>query len=342
MRSYLPRTSICSTIDYMFQTLIVQPIYNILVVVYGLIPGHDLGISLIIFTLLIRLLMWPLLKKQLNQSRVIRDLQPELKKIKKAAAGDKQVEGRMMMELYKEKGISPFGTIGLTLVQLPIFIGVFQAARLLTEDIARLDTFTYSFVHNIPHITQVIEDPTLFNYVSFGFIDLSRRAISGESFYLPLIVLALTATGFAFFQVKQMMPEQKDKKKLRDILKSSSETGKQPEQEDMAAAMSSSMTYIMPILTLMFGLFTQGAMVMYLFASSAIAIVQQSIIFKQDTDEMGDIAEVVSVKKKKTTDETPAVKVSKGKVVTKTKIIAPSTEKSTPKKSPKKAKKRKK
>lgn len=309
----------------MFNTLIVQPIYNILVAVYGLLPGHDLGISLIIFTILIRLLLWPLLKKQLHQSKIMRDLQPELKKIKKAAAGDKQVEGRMMMELYKEKGISPFGTIGLTLVQLPIFLGVFQAARLLTENMDKLETFTYSFVRNIPHIAHVIEDNSLFNYTSFGFIDLSKRAVSEGVLYLPLVALALIATAVSYFQVKQMLPEQKDKKRLRDILKSSNSTGKQPEQEDVAAAMSSGMTYIMPILTLMFGLFTQGAMVMYLFASSVIAVMQQSLIFKKDAEEMEDVAEVVSVKKQPEDSAVPSEKTTKSGVVTKTRIIAPTS-----------------
>lgn len=324
----------------MFQTLIVQPIYNILVAVYGLLPGHDLGISLIIFTVLIRLLLWPLLKKQLHQSKIMRDLQPELKKIKKAAAGDKQTEGRMMMELYKEKGISPFGTIGLTLVQLPIFLGVFQAARLLTENIDKLETFTYSFVRDIPHIAHVVADHSLFNYTSFGFVDLSKRAIAEGAFYWPLIALALISTALSFYQVKQILPEQKEKKKLRDVLRGASETGKQPEQEDVAAAMTGGMTYIMPVLTLLFGLFTQGAMVMYLFASSAIAIVQQTIIFKKDTDEMEDAVEVVSVKKH---SAAPESKVTKGKVVTKTRIIAPSTATSSvaPKKANKKSKRKK-
>jgi YidC/Oxa1 family membrane protein insertase len=323
----------------MFQTLIVQPIYNILVAVYGLLPGHDLGISLIIFTVLIRLLLWPLLKKQLHQSKVMRDLQPELKKIKKAAAGDKQAEGRMMMELYKEKGISPFGTIGLTLIQLPIFIGVFQAARLLTENIEKLETLTYSFVRDIPHITHVIADHSLFNYTSFGFIDLSKRAIAEGVFYWPLIVLALVSTALSFYQVRQILPEQKEKKRLRDVLKTAGETGKQPEQEDISAAMSSGMTYIMPILTLLFGLFTEGAMVMYLFASSAIAIVQQTLIFRKDTDEMENTAEVVAVKKQPESAAPTAEKVTKGRVVTKTRIISPTTGASSQSNTTKKSKK---
>jgi YidC/Oxa1 family membrane protein insertase len=330
-------------ISYMFQTFIVQPIYNILVALYGVLPGHDLGVSLILFTVLIRLLLWPLLKKQLHQGKVMRELQPELKKVKKAAAGDKQKEAALMMELYKEKGISPFGSIGLTIVQLPIFIGVFQAARDLTEGdyIGKLSTFTYSFVRDIPHIQSVIADSKNFDFVSFGFIDLSNKAFENGAVYIPVLVLAIAATVFQFVQSKQILPQPKEKKSLRDILRGSAATGKQPDQEDMTAAMTGTMLYLMPILTMMFAIASQGAMVMYLLASSLIGIFQQSLIFKKDTNEME--AEVVSVKKspesKKNIQEAQIIepeqvsnkeekseqKVNKkGKVVTKTRIISPS------------------
>ncbi len=333
----------------MFQTIIVQPIYNILVAIYGILPGHDLGVSLVLFTVLIRLAMWPLLKKQLHQSKIMRDLQPELTKIKKSAGGDKQQEGRLMMELYKEKGISPFGTIGLTLVQLPIFIGVFQAARDLTEHLDRMSSFTYSFVRDIPHIQTVIANKANFNFESLGFIDLSQKAISNGSIYLPVMVLAIGATVFQYIQSKQLIPQPKEKKKLRDLLRTSATTGKQPAQEDMSAAMGSSMLFLMPILTMLFAVAAQGAMVVYLLASSLIGIAQQSLIFKKDTDEMEAEAEVVSVKKTPERKESTPVatgpttteKVNKGKVVTKTRIITPGSA-TTPKQSSKsKNKKRK-
>lgn len=323
----------------MFQTLIVQPIYNLLVAIYGILPGHDLGVSLIIFTVLVRLALWPLLKKQLHQSKVMRDLQPELTKIKKAAAGDKQKEGRLMMELYKEKGISPFGTIGLTIVQLPIFIGVFQAARDLTEHLDKLGDFTYSFVRNIPHIKTVIENKENFNFISLGFIDLSKRAITDGKVYIPIMVIAVAATVFQYIQSKQLIPQPKEKKKLRDILRASASNGTQPAQEDMSAAMGSSMLFLMPILTMLFAVAAQGAMVVYLLASSVIGIFQQSFIFKKDTSEME--AEVVLVKstpvsKESSKSKEPTQKLNKGKVVTKTRIIAPSENKSQKSKSKRK------
>src|SRR5690242_14255464 len=109
----------------MFTTLIVQPIFNLLVLIYALLPGHNFGLSIILFTIVVRLLMWPLVKKQLHQVKVMRQIQPELKRIKAAAKGNRQQESLMMMELYKERGISPFGTIGVLLLQLPILIGLY-------------------------------------------------------------------------------------------------------------------------------------------------------------------------------------------------------------------------
>lgn len=317
----------------MFNTIIVQPLYNLLVALYGLIPGHDLGVSLIFFTLIIRLAMWPLLKKQLHQSKIMRDLQPELKKIKKAAGGNKQKEGILMMELYKEKGISPFGSIGLTLVQLPLFIGVFDAARDLSEHLDKLGSMTYPIVRSIPHIHNVIHNTSNFSFTSFGFLDLSQKAFTSGKINLPILFIALVATILTFVQSKQIMPQSKDKKKLRDILRASASTGDQPASEDMTAAMTGSMIYVMPFMTLLFCIYSQGAMIMYLLASSVIAIYQQSLIFKGDTKEME--AEVVSVKTNKSApevvaehkEETPKTtpqKVKKGKVTTKTRIIAPS------------------
>lgn len=325
-------------LSFIWNDLIYQPIYNTLVAIYGLLPGHDLGLSIVIFTVLVRLLMWPLLKKQLHQSKIMRELQPELKKIKKAAVGDKQKEGMLMMELYKEKGISPFGTMGLTLVQLPLFIAVFHAARDLAENFDKIKTLTYPFVRDLPHIQSVLANKSNFSYESLGFIDLSKKAIDGGNYYLPLIVVALIATALSYIQAKQILPSSGEKKKLRDILRSSATSGKQPDQEDISAAMGGTMSYLMPVMTILFAISARGAMIVYLLASSAIAIFQQATIFKKDTGEMEAKAEVLSVKKQplsnppSSTNE-PKVKIKKGKITTKTRVMTPS---SSPKKAAKK------
>src|SRR5689334_8965404 len=118
----------------MFNTLIVQPITNLLVLIYAILTGHNFGVAIILFTILVRLLMWPLVKKQLHQAKAMRELQPEIKRIKQQTKGNRQKESMMLMELYKEKEISPFGSIGLVILQIPIFIGLYSGLRHIVTD----------------------------------------------------------------------------------------------------------------------------------------------------------------------------------------------------------------
>ena len=83
----------------MFTTLIFQPIFNLLVLIYALLPGHNFGVAIILFTIIVRLLMWPLVKRQLHQAKAMRELQPEIKRVKAEAKGDRQKESAMLMEL---------------------------------------------------------------------------------------------------------------------------------------------------------------------------------------------------------------------------------------------------
>ena len=117
----------------MFTTFIVQPIFNLLVFIYAILPGHNFGLALIIFTIIIRLLLWPLLKKQLHQAKAMRKLQPEIKKVKAAAKGDRTKESQMLMELYKERGINPFATFPTLIVQLIVLIGLYSGCLLYTS-----------------------------------------------------------------------------------------------------------------------------------------------------------------------------------------------------------------
>ena len=109
-----------------FNALIARPIFNLLIIILALIPGHNLGVAIIIFTIIVRMAMYPLLKKQLHHAMAMKKLQPEMKRIKKEAAGDRQKESQMTMALYKEREINPFSSIGIILVQLPILIGLYS------------------------------------------------------------------------------------------------------------------------------------------------------------------------------------------------------------------------
>ena len=141
----------------MFETFIIQPIYNLLLLIYALLPGNDFGLAIILFTVIVRFAMWPLLKKQLHQTRVMRKMQPKIKEIKSSANGDKQKEAELLMELYREEGISPFGTIGLLFVQLPVFFGLFAALRAMIDNPGRIINLPYTWLKDSPLTSDAVQ-----------------------------------------------------------------------------------------------------------------------------------------------------------------------------------------
>ena len=103
--------------------LIVRPITNILFVIYGFVG--DFGLAIILFTILVKICLWPLAKRQLHQTRLMRKIQPELAEIKKNCNGNRQLESLQMMDLYKRNNIKPFRSMLTLLIQLPIFIALY-------------------------------------------------------------------------------------------------------------------------------------------------------------------------------------------------------------------------
>lgn len=282
----------------LFDSLIVQPIFNLLIAIYGLMPGGDFGVALIIFTVIIRLLMWPLVKKQLHQTKVMRAIQPELKKIKAKAKGNRQTEAQLMMELYRERGISPFGSIGLLLVQLPIFIALFSVIQIMTIHRDRIALFTYDFLENLGPIHAIIVDEAhRFNESLFGVINLTKHAVGSEGIYVPLLILAVIASILQYVQSKQTSPVPSDGRRLRDIMKESAD-GKQADQAEISAAMSQNMIKIFPIITFVVAIYLPGALVLYYAASSAVAVIQQKAVLSSDIEEMEGLAEASGSGKK--------------------------------------------
>src|SRR3989344_3289113 len=153
----------------MFTTLIVQPIFNLLVLIYAIIPGHNFGVAIIIFTVIVRLLMWPLVKKQLHHAKAMRELQPEIKKIKLAAKGDRRKESQLTMELYKEREINPFASLGIVLVQLPILIGLYVGLNRLIHDPRQIIDLSYPVLHNLSWMKELIADISNFDATLFGW-----------------------------------------------------------------------------------------------------------------------------------------------------------------------------
>lgn len=282
----------------MFTTLIVQPIFNLLVLIYALIPGHNFGLAIILFTIIIRLLLYPMLKKQMHQVKLMRKVQPELKKIKKAAAGDKRKEQMMMLELYKERGINPFGQIGLTLLQLPILLGLYIGLQRVLKDHDAIVTFAYPFLQDLSWLKELASNIHLFDETLFGLVDLTKPGLSASGIYLPGLLLVIGSAVIQYFQSRQLTPTTKDAKSLRQILREAKE-GKQADSADVNAAMGRSMTILLPFLVFTFTIHLASALSLYWLVSGLVAYIQQSYLLREDTAEMEAIADKAEAREKK-------------------------------------------
>lgn len=280
----------------MFDALIVQPIFNLLVFIYGVIPGHNFGLSIILFTVVVRLLMWPLVKKQLHQTKAMREMQPEIKRIKKAAAGNRQKESLMLMELYKERGISPFGSLGTLVVQLVILLGLYSGLSRVVNDPQAIVNNAYGFIQNLPWLQTVANDIGRFDDTLFGLVNLSRPALNqGGGFYIPALIIVLASAVAQYYQTKQLMPNNKDGRSLRTILREAND-GKKADQSEVNAAVGQMTRYILPAFIVLFTLGIASALSLYWLVSGLVAYIQQARVLNQDEQEMEAIADAPSGK----------------------------------------------
>ncbi len=239
----------------MFTKILVQPLFNLLVFIYAILPGHDFGVAIIILTILIRLALWPLVSKQLHSQRAMQQLAPEVAKVKAKAKGDKQAESRMLMELYKEKGVNPFGALGLTLIQLPLLIALFVVLRDIIKA-GQIAALTYGGLHGLGQVKIILINSAAFHTTMFGGVNLAK----------PNVFLAVLAGLAQYVQTKQLMPKEKSN---------------DPSQRAMAMTST-----IFPVLTFIIALSLPSALALYWATSSAFAIFQQWWLLKRDVEEM--------------------------------------------------------
>lgn len=273
-----------------FQSLIVIPIFNLLVLIYALLPGHDFGLSIIIFTIVVRLLMWPLVKKQLHQTKAMRKLQPELKRIKKEAAGNRQKEQMMLLELYKERGINPFGSLPVIIIQFIILIGLFYGLRHVIEDPRAIIDNAYAWIANTGWLQTLAQDISKFDQSLLGIVDLSKAAIGDNGVYIPALIIVTLSAAVQFLTSRQLLPKQKDARSLKQILKEAGE-GKTSDQTEVSAAVGRGMLYIIPGLIFLFTVHLPAALSLYWFIGGLVAYFQQGRVLSGDEEEMEEIAE---------------------------------------------------
>ncbi|MBL8122434.1 membrane protein insertase YidC [Candidatus Saccharibacteria bacterium] len=269
----------------MFTTFVVQPIFNLLVLIYALIPGHNFGLAIILFTIVIRLLMWPLVKKQIRQAKITRQLQPELKRIKKEAKGDRQRESQMMLELYKERGVNPFGMLPTLIVQAVVLFGLYMGLIKVIKHSDEIVKFAYEPLQRLPWMEHLAANIQSFDNSLFGIIDLARPALSQGGVYWPALLLVFLSAGIQFLTSRQLMPVDKEARKLKHILKAAAD-GQQADQTEVNAAVGRSMQYFIPIMVLLFTVNLAAALSLYWFVGGVVAYIQQRRALAEEGEDL--------------------------------------------------------
>lgn len=302
--------------------VIVRPITNILFVVYGFVG--DFGLAIILFTVLVKICLWPLVKRQMHQTRLMRKIQPQLAEIKKNCNGNRQLESLQMMDLYKRNNIKPFRSMLTLFIQLPIFIALYTAVRVMVQPTLsdNLDKRAYSFVREIDNVNHVIElqEPYLayqrtiqdirndsnlsdeeknqrisdtpsvtydFHPKLFNLLDLDAHP-GFTSVNAFIILLFAIASAFSQYWIsRQQLPSKKSQKSktFRQIMKEAAD-GKEPDQSELNAVMTGQMSKMMPIMMFLVMINLPGALVFYYFVSNMMTGVQQRYLLNKKTEEM--------------------------------------------------------
>lgn len=230
----------------MFHAFFYQPIFNLLIWLYNIIPGHDLGLAIIALTVIIKLALLPLSKQSIKSQKALQELQPKIDEIKKKYADKKEEQAKAMMELYKREKVNPFSSCLPLLIQLPFLWAVF---RVFSDGLnGGALNLVYSFIGR----------PETLKLTSFGFLDLSQ----------PNMVLAVLAGLAQFWQAKMMTTKRPEIK---------SEGSK---DENMMAIMNKQMLYFMPVLTVVICMRFPSGLALYWLTTTVLTAFQQMYIFK--------------------------------------------------------------
>jgi len=246
-----------------FTTILVQPLTNGLIIFYRLL-GHNLGVAILVFSLVLIFLLRPLTKPYMKSMKRIKEMEPQLAKLRKKFGSDKLKMSQAQAELYKQNKINPTAGCLPYILQFVVLIAMFQVftAALSGQDIAS------------GKLNQLLYAPIKFSAdesinTKFLYLDISKPdtfTIPGIPFGIPGLFLIL-ATVAQFLSVKITAPYLSAEQKIAKKSKS--------QADDMQVAMQSSMTYMLPLMTLVFGLKFPSGLALYWLVFSIVNVWQQ-------------------------------------------------------------------
>lgn len=237
-------------ISSIWNSAIYQPLYNLLILLIDNLPGHSVGLAIIVLTILVKLALFPLTTKSIRAQRAMKEIEPDLKKLKDKHGSDKQKLATETMALYQERGVTPFSGCLPLLIQIPVIIGLYWVfTRGLTTINAEL---LYSFV-KIPTSLEM----------HFLVFDLAAKSV----------FLAILAGGTQFIQTNIALGKQAPLP---------AKTGNESPtfQEDFARSMQVQMRYVLPVIVGGIAMTLPAAVALY-WATSNILSTAQELITKK-------------------------------------------------------------
>jgi len=223
----------------LFHTFLYQPLFNCLVFLYMYVPGRDIGVAIILLTVLIKILLYPTSAKAVVSQLAMQKIQPKMKEIQEKYKDDKEKQAHEMLELYKKEKMNPFSGL---FIQIPIII-VLIALYQVFMDGFNLDKLTvlYNFIPN----------PGRINHMFLQIVDLAK----------PNIWLAVLAGITQYFQAKTLLPKKQASNSVGGI--------------DTTAIMQKQMLYFFPVLTVVILMGLPSALGLYWATSSVLSVIQQ-------------------------------------------------------------------
>lgn len=231
--------------------LFVSIFINVLLWIYNII-GQNFGIAIILFTILIRIVTWPLNAQQMKSAKAMQDLQndPEWQKVQKKYAKDREKMAQEQMRFYREKGINPFGSCLPTLIQFPILIGLYQAIiRALGATPLDLLKLSRSINTDLLDVANLIPLNSQFLWMNLG----QPESVQIFGFALPTLAFIVAIT--TYIQSKLTLPPSTN-------------------PNDQSAAMGQSMTITMPLMLGWFALTFPSGLSVYFITSNLLGIIQ--------------------------------------------------------------------
>lgn len=238
-------------ITEIFNVILYQPILNALILIYNYLPLHDLGLAIIILTILIRIVFYPLMSKSIKSQKALSAIQPKIEEVQNKFKDDKEKQAKEVMAIYQREKINPLGGCLPILIQLPIFFALFWVLKAFGDGLSSSDIkMVYSF----------ISLPSNINLVFLGILNLA----------VPSFVLALFVGLTQFLQSKMLLPETK-----KDNNKNNEKRG---DFAKVSSAMQKPMSYFFSFFSVVICLQLPAAVALYWGTTNLFSIIQQKII----------------------------------------------------------------